>query len=208
MDDSETNTQDQFQEELKQIREDYNRAKRLLKNIEDYGARFEKVRDLLDDEDDGLEKNLRWSKEKSAEITNIKGDADQFLTEIKDRLEKTKSQISNMQTAYEAFSEIKGRITARDGEIQTLLTTAQSLKADIDRTKTEAQQTLESIKNLFSDIQEKVKDMQTAYQSFIVIKGKIEDEDSGLEAIFSEVEALEKKASEENRKSNRKTIGT
>lgn len=194
MDESETNGYEQFQEELKKIRSDYNRAKRLLQNIEEYGERFEKIRTLLDDENDGLDANLEWAKGKSAEMTDLKESADQYLTEIKDRLEKVKGQINSMQTAYEEFSEVKGRIDGKSGEIQTLLTTAQSLKTDIDQTKTEAQQTLQNIKNLFTDIQGKIDEMRTAHQEFLVIKDKIEDEDSGLEAIFTEVEALQKKA--------------
>jgi hypothetical protein len=48
----EENIVNKFEEDLKKIREDYTRAKRLLSNIEEYSEKFQKLKNILDDEQD------------------------------------------------------------------------------------------------------------------------------------------------------------
>lgn len=185
---------EELKEELKKIRNDYNRAKKLLEDIEEFGSNFEKLRNLLDNKDDGVKKNFELIKEKKTEIDLLKEQSQNFLNEISTNLEKVKENIESMNNAYNEFSEIKGKIEGSSGEIKILLSNARSLKNDIEDAKSEAQSTLGNIKSAFVEVQEKTGNMQDAYEKFLEIKGKIEDNDSGLEIIFNSVQSIKKKS--------------
>jgi uncharacterized coiled-coil DUF342 family protein len=75
-----------------------------------------------------------------------------------------------------------------------LLDNSKQLKNDIDKVKEQSENILNNIKELFSTAQEQIKNMQEAYQRFLEVKVKIEDEDTGLSAIFDNVSNLYKKS--------------
>lgn len=184
----------EYAEELKKIREEHAKARRLFNSINEYYAKFDEIKRKLADDDDGLEANFEWVKNKKEEVDATKASAQSALSEIATNLQKVKENIQAMQAAYNEFSEIKGKVSGRGEEIEGLLASAKKLKEDIERTKTDAQQTLESIKKSFNDIQTKIQEMQKVYEDFLQIKGKIEDENTGLEAIHNSFQDLQKKS--------------
>ncbi len=201
MTDQEDNNYENLKQELEQIKADYNNAKRLLANVQSFSEKFEKLKKSLEDEEDGVEVNVQWTvdsknkvEELKNEIENFKNQSQTALNELTGNLAKVKSNIESMQNAYSEFTEIKGKITGVDGEINELLSSSRNLKANIETAKNEAQQTLETIKNTLSEVQQKIQNMTNAYEAFLKIQAKIEDEKTGLKAIFDEVQAIHKQS--------------
>ncbi len=194
MDEKNQNNYDALKAELDLIREDYNRASRLLKNINEFAEQFTELKNKLNDSEDGVATNYDWIKSKKSEIEDTANKANVFLAKIESNLSKVKENIETMQKSYEEFAELKGKVSGRGQEIETLTTTAISLKADIERTKSEAQKLLESISAALEKAKAQIENMQTAYQDFLAIQKKIEDPDDGIEAIIDIVQNLEKQA--------------
>lgn len=194
MENQENNNSEELKKELESIRTEYTRAKRLLQNIQEFGDRFEQLKTSLEDENNGVDANTQWIRDRVKEIEASKESAQTFLAEISANLQKVKENVGSMQVAYAEFTEIKGKSRGVNGEIDSLVNSARSLQKDIERIKTESQQTLENVKNIFGEVQQKISDMQSAYQEFLTIKSKIDDENTGLQAIFNGVQDLDKKA--------------
>lgn len=188
------NSSESFKEELDKIRADYNRAKRLLENIQAYNNTFVALKSRLEDEENGIDANVERVNILAKRTEGYEKQSKSLLEEISTDLQKVKERIVSMQEAYTQFSEIKGKITSVNGEIDSLVNTSRSLFKDIEIIKNDAQKTLENVKNIFTEVQSKIQNMQTAYDEFARIKGNIEDEESGLEAIFNEVKNLQKKS--------------
>ncbi len=194
MDGENPNGYEDLKNNLEKIKSEYNQAKKILDNIKDFSDDFERLKIQLRDENDGVNTNFNILKLRRDEINNIKELSQNTLNEIGNNLEKVKTNIESMQAAYNVFSEIKGKITGRNDEIDGLLNTTKSLKDDVERIKTEAQQTLENIKNTFAAVEQKIQEIQNAYNEFLQIKGKIDDENTGLKAVFSIVQDLQQKS--------------
>ena len=192
-----------LKQELEQIRADYNKAKKLLTNVQSFSEKFDELKQSLEDEEDGVEANVQWTVDNKnkvekfkEEVENLKTQSQNALDELNNNLAKVKGNIESMQNAYSEFTEIKGKITGVDGEINELLSNSRNLKTNIESAKNEAQQTLETIKNTLSEVQQKIQNMTTAYENFLKIQAKIEDEKTGLKPIFDEVQAIHKKSNE------------
>lgn len=194
MEEQNQNNQENLKEEIEKIRVDYNKAKELLNNAQKISQLFEELKTKTEAASNDIILSSENIKPKKQEIDEIRNEAQNRLNEISSNLEKVKANIVSMQDSYVQFSEIKGNIIGRSGEIENLLKNATSLKDDIENIKNESQKVLESIKNSFADVQEKVQEMQAAYESFLQIKGKIDDENTGLKAAFDSVQNFKTKS--------------
>lgn len=188
------NESELLKQEIEKIREDYKGAKQLLRKIEEFGKHFEVLRSLLDSETDGVEFNVQQVKNGFNEIKESKDKTQTLLTEITSNVQKVKANIESMDTAYVQFNEIKGKISGANGEIDTLLNSARSLQKDIERIKTDSQQILDNTRKAFDGVQTEIQNMKTAYQEFLIIKNKIDDEKTGLKAIFDSIQEFFKKS--------------
>lgn len=187
-------TQEEFKQELEKIRKDYNRAKKLLWNVEEFHNKFDGLKNILDDESNWLEAKFRWAKKYKNDIKVHSEESLWLLEEVRVSLEKVKTRIAEMDVSYSNFREIKGNISSINSEIQNLKEQSLGLKDDIQRAKSEAQEHLENIDWIYSDFQSKIKDMTEAYQSFISINEQIENEETWLEAILNSVKSIKNKS--------------
>jgi len=194
MDEQNQNNADELKKEIEQIRVDYNKAKDLLGNVQNISKLFDELKIKTEQASNEIITNSEDIKPRKQEIDEIKNEAQNRLNEIAASLEKVKTNIVSMQESYVQFSEIKGKIDGRSGEIENLLQSATGLKNDIEATKNEAQKVLEDTRNSFTEIQKKVQEMQTAYEGFLQIKGKIDDEKTGLKAVFDLVQNFKEKS--------------
>lgn len=190
----EENNQEELKKEIDQIKVEYNRAKGLLDNVQSISNLFDELKSKAEPAGNEIITISENVKPKKQEIEEIKNEAQDHLNGIVTNLEKVKANIVSMQESYAQFSEIKGKIDGRSGEIENLLQSATGLKNDIETTKNEAQKVLENIKNSFAEIQKKVQEMQTSYEGFLQIKGGIEDEKTGLKAVFDLVQNFKTKS--------------
>lgn len=181
-------------EELRDIKSRYNKAKGLLENIESLDSRFQAAAKKLDDHKSEIKNISEQAQTLLSGIEGTKGASDTYLGEIKKGLEKTQADIQLIEDGLRKFENIKGKIESKDGEIEVLTSTANSLKVDIEKAKETAQKQLAKIDEILGQIQENIANMQKAYQDFLVIQGKIQDKTTGLEAILTQVNSLQKSA--------------
>lgn len=190
---------EKLKKELDKIRLDYNRAKRLLWNVEifwiwEFANKYKDWQNILEDEESWVDAVLNQMTESKDEIIRQEWISKKLVDEIKDNLISVKENISDMQTSYEKFLQIQWKIEWADSNISNLLDNSKQLKNDIDKVKEQSESILNNIKELFSTAQEQIKNMQEAYQRFLEIRWKIEDEKTGLSAIFDNVNTLYKKS--------------
>lgn len=183
-------------EELRIIKSQYNKAKDILEKISALQVKFESAQATLGASQTEIEKISNNVRERFGTIENAKNDSATFIAEIKSNLEKTQTSIAQIDEGLRKFENIKGKIESRDGEIDVLVSTANGLKNDIEGAKITAQQKLSEIDGLLVQVQDKVSQMQKTYESFVSVQGKITDENTGLEAIFTHSKDLQKKSTE------------
>lgn len=176
--------------EWNDIKSRYNKAKSVLQNIADLHVKFESAQVSLKATQTEVERISNDSRERFTTIENAKNDSATFLAEIKGNLEKVQSSIVSFNEGMTRFEGIKGKIEGKEGEIETLVSTANSLKADIEKQKAEAQKHLDSISDLFTKVQEKISDMDKAYTTFVEIRAKILDDKTGLQAILDQAQTI------------------
>lgn len=190
MDEQEKNEFEKLKAEIEQIRMDYNSAKNILSGITQFNDTFQRLKELLSNSENGVEANLNFTKEQKEQIDVLSTQAQAQVSEITTNLQKVKTNIESMQSAYSEFSEIKGKVSGVASEIDTLLTTARGLRDDISVTKKDSLNILENIKATYQTVSENITKMQTAYQVFLQINSKLEDEKTGLKAIYDSVQSL------------------
>lgn len=181
-------------EEIREIKTKYNKAKDLLENISSLNLRYDAAFKAFETRNLDVEKVAGEVREKSLAVENIRNESVVLLTEIKNNLEKIQTTITQLEEAAIKFEGTKGRVEGKEGEIETLLISAKGLKDDIENTKSSAQQTLSDINVQFVQAQEKIALVQSAYENFISIQTKIEDPDSGLQAILNQSNELQKQS--------------
>lgn len=180
--------------DLESIRAEYNRARKILKGIEELSEHFTKLRSLLDDNNNGVEQTHAWINDKKAKIDAIYASSQEITKQIAGDLGKIKVQMDDMQQAHNSFLELKGTISGKNGEIEELLSTARGLKKDIENAKNSAEQNLQKIATLLGEVQQKMQEMQNTYTSFASLRDKIDDPKNGLQAILNGITDLQGKS--------------
>lgn len=194
MDEQEKNEFEKLKAEIEQIRKDYNSAKNILNSINQFNDTFQTLRNLLNDSGSGVQANYNFTKTQKDQIEALFTQAQTQAQDMSANLQKVKTNIESMQTAYGEFSEIKGKVSGTASEIEALLVAMRGLRDDITATKKEALATLENIKNTYKTVAENIQNMQTAYQEFLQISSKLNDDKTGLQAIFEAVQILNKQS--------------
>lgn len=190
-----------LKKDLEEIRSSYNRAKRLLKNIEvfsvdEFTSQFNNWRESLEDWETWVEATIEKLVEANERINEFSNEASWLIGKLKLNLSSVNSDINQMQESYEKFLWIQWRLEEVNGNISNLSENAKQLKGDIEKTKIQSEVTFEQINKLFEKAQWQIWNMQTAYQNFLEIKSKIEDEQTGLSAIFTKANSTYKKSSD------------
>jgi hypothetical protein len=183
-------------EDIKKIKEDYAKAKEIIKNIKDFEVKVDEFKVLLENSRKNTEESVQNININTEEIKKVKDDVQKSVAEMSDNLEKIKINIEAINNSYADFTEIKGKISGKNGEIETLLETAKSLKADIERAKNDAQVNLDKINQYLDSFSEKNQKMQSAYEDFLIIKDRIDDENNGLKPVFEFVQTIKEKSQE------------
>lgn len=190
----ENNIKDLTDEEIRNIKTQYNKAKDILEKINALSLRYDVVFKSFETRNQDAEKISNDTKERFTTIENLKTEAFSSASEIKSSLEKTQISIEQINDGLQKFENIKGKIESRNGEIDNLVATANSLKSDIENVKTTAQSKLTEINNQFTQVQDKITKMQEAYNSFIAIHTRITEPKTGLQAILDQSVELQKQA--------------
>ena len=182
-------------EELRNIKTQYNKAKDLLDKISYLNIRYDAAFKAFETRNVDVEKISTDARDRFLAIENAKNESSTFLSEIKANLEKTQTSIQQINDGLQKFENIKGKIEGKDGEIENLVATANSLKTDIENAKATAQQRLIEIDAQFTQTQEKITKMQEAYNNFTALHARITEPNTGLQAILDQSVELQKQSS-------------
>lgn len=174
----------EIREKLKQLRATYTRSKKLVAEIETTHTRFTKFKDALADKDNGVQANLAWVKEQKKQITSVLKDADEALVKLQTTSSSIDTQIADMTTQYGSFQQIAEKVFSEDDGLQALHDAAKKLRDSISKYDVQASEKVVSAQTHLDDIAKKNQDMTTAYDEFLKIKTKIDDPESGLEALL------------------------
>ena len=181
----------QLQLALQQAKDEYQKAKNTLDKVTALEPRYAEAVTTLDTAVTKLKALQLESEQNGANIQSTNESIKSIRTEIGGYLETASTSIKSLQTLSETASELKGKIEGRSAEIDTLLKSARTFSADIEKIKTASQATHEKTVALFEDFQTKVNEMQTAHASFLLIKAKIDDKDAGLDAVLAIVQSAQ-----------------
>jgi predicted nucleic acid-binding Zn-ribbon protein len=183
-------------EEVREIKTQYNRAKDVLAKINDLYVAFELAQTKFNLKKDEIEKISNDARERFGTIENAKNEAAVLVADIKSNLEKVQVSISVIDDGLRKFENIRGKIEGKDGEIENLVSATNGLRTDIENAKATALNHLKEIEAVLSRAKENITSMQEAYESFLVIRGKITDDKGGLEAILNQTKDLQKKSND------------
>ena len=207
MQESDNSSDQQFQktdQDFEKLKNEIDQAKKILSDLEDFSKKFQSLRDLLDNKEDGVETNLDWVKRSAEESEKLKKASEGHLNSISEMITSINEKISFMDKAYEDFLIIQGEIGKTTHTIIDFSSTSEGLKNDIEIIKQDSQNKLSEIGNLLDSVnnkiaemdsvKNKIAEMDSAYHNFLGIKVKIEDENHGLGAMFRFVEEIKEKS--------------
>ena len=113
---------------LKNIKEEFAQAKLLISKIKSFAKSSE---DFI--------KRISHATELESQLSNLKTNADSHLTSITSSLGSIQEHVNEMETAYQKFVEINGKITNDETGLEKILMDSQAVKQDIEATKKTAE---------------------------------------------------------------------
>ncbi len=185
---------DEIKTKLRQIRSDYTRAQNIIAELEGYYAVFVKVRADLDDEDDGLVKNLSWSQGQKNKIDALVTEVGTKITELEEISTSVKSLADQVQAQYDSFLPLAARITDPSNGIDAMLTLSTSMKDNIAALVESATVDVDAVKTTLNNVIGKHDEVERAYDDFIQLKKIIDDPETGVEAQVAKVNQYAKDA--------------
>ncbi|PIR55174.1 hypothetical protein COU74_02100 [Candidatus Peregrinibacteria bacterium CG10_big_fil_rev_8_21_14_0_10_36_19] len=185
---------EEIKDDFENLKSEYERAKVILESINSYEEEFKMLKRTLDTEIIESEKNIESSRVTKSEIDTYKAQAQTQLESLENDLIRIKDHIENMDAAFSKFSEIKGNVFAKGEEVEGVMVSIRGLNDDIITIKNDAQTTLQQIKDSLISVQEKIEEMQTSHIAFLEIKAKLDDEKTGLAAVFKLVSGIYEKS--------------
>ncbi|HEX7963946.1 MAG TPA: hypothetical protein VF466_05160 [Candidatus Saccharimonadales bacterium] len=144
----------------------------------------------LEDPQTGVDVRLSESAAASLKISDAATQAETTLATVQQNLATVQQNIATMQAAYTEFEATKAKIDDPDTGLEALLQTARQYKAQVQASATEAASLEAKIKANLATVQQNIATMQAAYTEFEATKAKIDDPDTGLEAILESSQGL------------------
>lgn len=174
--------QQEIKQKLRETRLHYNRAKKLIVDIEKNHDKFAKIRDSLRDKENGVEANQVWIAKQRSEIVKILDDAKSKLSELEGVATTVSASVGYIESRYEKFKPLAEQIfDKKDGLDAVLKATRRLSKATnvlskkIESNADNADKKLESITKITDKVDK-------AYTAFIEKKNQIDDKENGFEA--------------------------
>lgn len=181
---------------LQTAKDEYLNAKNILDKITALEPRYSEAVTIFDGAVAKLKILQQEAEQNGANIQSTNESIKAIRADIGGYLETASTSIKSLQSLSETASELKGKIEGRSAEIDTLLKSSHTFSQDIEKIKTTSQATVDKTITLFDDFQKKVNEMQTAHASFLQIKAKIDNKDTGLDAILTLVQEAQGGAEE------------
>lgn len=173
-----------LQQALQQTKDEYQKAKNTLDKITSLEPRYSESVTFIDSAVAKLKALQQEAEQNGSNIQSTNESIKTIRAEIGGYLESASTSIKSLQSLSETASELKGKIEGRSSEIDILLKSSHTFSDDIEKIKNASQVTHDKTVSLFESFQTKVTEMRTAHASFLQIKAKIDDKDTGLDAIL------------------------
>lgn len=142
-------------------------------------------------------------KTENIDIEALKKELEDFIVVAKKEKEKIESLSSSITTKseeielyYTNFSDLRIKLSDGQTGIQALLDQSTNLKNQIDQVGTNAQVQLDQIIEKTNAINIKIQEIEEYYGSFIELKNKLNDGQTGLQALFDQSTVLQKNIGE------------
>ena len=177
----------ELKNKLRQIRADSTRAKNLLIEFERFQESFIKLRDELNDKDDGIESSSDWIKTKKAEVGALVTGIKDKITELDALITTAKDTATSIESQYTKFDELAERAFDPSTGLEALLAAAKDWHEGIKAYHAEVTLTASKADAVLVSIKETTTTVQTAYSAFATLMITVNDPKTGIQALFNQV---------------------
>ena len=162
---------------------------------EDLCQRFERIKSILDDPENGLEAKFTFSSQQKEKIDSIKGEADQKLVEVQNTLDQANVKVGELTAFYDqTFTPIRDKIQNGETGLEAQFTAAKVQRDEMDRLKDEAEELLGTIQTNLDGVKTHVDEMNKFFdEEFTPLKDRVLHEDDGIEATLIKVDDIKTK---------------
>jgi len=124
------------------------------------------------------------------ELEEILEDAKNTRAQIKRNYTIAENKVKNINSFEESVNRLKEKVENSETGVEPMYTSINDLKSQAEETKNQSQQKLEEIDNNLTSVSSKVDEIEQFYIKFEELKGKVENEESGLQAVLGVVTDL------------------
>lgn len=151
---------------------------------------FSKINDSVNDPDTGMEALQISASDIEAEINVAKSKVDTNLALILAALTKAQTNVEEMETAYENFTEINDKITDEDDGLEAILSSSTELKSEITAVKAGADTIYKEIRKFRDEAAGYIKEIGGLKDTATTAVSDIEDQHIESLALKEQIEEI------------------
>ena len=136
-------------------------------------------------------------KNQTVDTETLKKELESFIADAKKEKEKIENLAINISTKseeidlyYTGFKDLKAKLADSNTGMQALLDQSTNLKNQVDQVNTNAQTELNQITEKINSINIKIQDMETYHGTFIDLRNKLSNGQTGLQALLDQATTL------------------
>ena len=181
-------------EDAKNIRSQIKRNSTIAENkllgIESFEKVVNILKEKVENSETGIDATYNSVNALKQQTEEIKNNSQQKLEEINNNLEAVSLKVTEIEEFYTKFEDLRDKVEDEESGLQAILNKANALKQQTEEIKNNSQQKLEEINNNLEAVSLKVTEIEEFYTKFEDLRDKVEDEESGLQAILGVVTDL------------------
>lgn len=156
--------------------------------IELYHTNFVELRTKLQDGSTGLDALYSQATNFKNQVEQVNVSAQTALTQITEKVATTNIKITDIETYFGTFTELKSKLGDGQTGLQALLTQATTLKNGIIQVEVAAQESLKKINTQSISITTKIQEIEDYYtKTFLPIKALVDNPKTGIQATLNVV---------------------
>ncbi len=169
-------------QKLKSIRANFTRSNTILRDLESYYRKFDKLRGRMQDKQNGLAASLATSTSRKTEINNLATEAQKKLSELEGIVSDSEHQVEDLARQYAGFRDLAAQVFDPDNGLQALFDTAKDLNRRIAQYDATLAETVSKGGQHFEKLDELSASAKTSFDDFGKLLEAINDADTGMEA--------------------------
>lgn len=180
----------ELQAEIEGAKNDLKNARTLKTQLQNIVTSSNALLENLQDPATGTKAILAKSTEDMEAVSSHAESAQTLLDRIETALANATQHVTEMETAYSSFNDIKTKVDDPETGLNTTLTTIKQVRGRAKEAATKAEATLRTADNTLVQIQKYIATIDKAYASFLDSKKKVDDPVDGLEATLKAMKKL------------------